>query len=212
MNHRYSILHILLILIFTACAGGPKFQVGPGYATAVLKRVLLLPVTGVSAEQSALMTAVIAEEMARHGRFEIVPYQVGQHPEFDKTLELARLVKGALPMDMLAEIGRASRVDGVIVTHQSTIAPGTGVTYQFESETGAIIRTRHRYPQHPRPPKERLTSGFTPVIVEFPAGGLSTKLFEMPSGQQLWAVWRKIKDVDDLRQLIRAVPEPGKKK
>lgn len=209
MNHRYSILFILLILIFTACAG-PKYQVGPGYATAVLKRVLLLPVTGVSAEQSALMTSVIAEELARAGHFEVVPYQIGQHPEFDKTLELARLIKGAIPMDMLAEIGRASRVDGVVVPHRSTIEPGTGVTYRLESDTGAAIKARGwppRWPEGVHP-----NDGFKPVIVKFPAGGFNTKLFEMPSGQQLWAVWRKIKDVDDLRKLIRAAPEPGKKK
>ena len=175
----------------------------PGYHSALLKRILILPVTGVPDVESRFMTSIISKTFEAQGHYQVVVYQPGQSEQFDRIMSLSRLVNGAIPLDVIPELGRLARADAVIVTHQSTMAPVGGVIYRFESRTGAIIRNQLT-PRHP--PRSGESSGFTPVDIFFPSGQIRMQMLEASSIQRLWETRKEIESPSALRQMIEGVP------
>ena len=130
-----TLLTALLVLAGFSFSCAPKRPVKLELANqeAFVRRALVLPVTGVSEEASRAMTRVIIERFKDQGYYDLIAYQEGQFPDFDRLLTLARAVGGTVPLDRMPELGKATHVDAVIVTHQSTIMPAPGVAYQFQS-------------------------------------------------------------------------------
>ena len=202
---RLGWFFLLVGVTALSCGGKPQVRVLPSYHSASLHRILILPVTGVSDIESQFMTSIISQAFEAQGRYEIVVYQDGQSEKFDQIMLLSRQVNGAIPLDMIPVLGRQSRADAVVVTHQSTIDPVEGITYRFESRTGAIIRGRTT-PRHPRPSETGETSGFTPVDVVFPSGLTRMKMLDAWSIQRLWESQKEIESPSALKQMIDSIP------
>ena len=149
------------------------------------------------------MTSIISKTFEAQGHYQVVDYQPGQSDQFDWIMSLSRQVNGAIPLDVIPELGRLARVDAIIMTHQSTMAPVGGVIYRFESRTGAIIRDRLP-PRHP--PQSGDASGFTPVDIVFPSGKIRMQMLEASSIQCLWETQKEIESPSALRQMIEGVP------
>lgn len=206
-----TLLTGLLVLAGFSFSCVPKrpVKLEPANREALIRRALVLPVTGVSEEESRAITRVISESFKDQGYYELIPYQQGQFPDFDRLLTLARSVGGTVPLDRMPELGKATHVDAVIVTHQSTITPTPGVAYQFESETSAIIKSRQKV-RVPRPTDPQESSGFSPVSVPFPSGLLRMQMLEIPSGQRLWEAQKAVETYKQLKKLIAMIPAPGR--
>lgn len=213
--HRFTtcaaLLTGLLVMAGVSFSCAPKRPVKLELANreALIRRALVLPVTGISLEESHAMMRVISDSFKDRGYYEIVAYQEGLFPDFDRLLTLARSVGGTVPLDQIPELGKASRVDAVIITHQSTITPAPGVAYRFESETSAIIKSRQN-PRVPRPADPQETGGFSPVSVPFPSGLLRMQMLETPSGQRLWEAQKPVETYEQLKKLIAMIPPPGR--
>ena len=213
--HRFTTCATLLtgLLVMAglsiSCAPKRPVKLEPANREALVRRALVLPVTGVSEQESGAMIRVISESFKDQGYYELVAYQEGLFPEFDRLLTLARSVGGMVPLDKIPELGKATRVDAVIVTHQSTITPAPGVAYRFESETGAIIKSRQN-PRVPRPTDPQESGGFSPVSVPFPSGLLRMQMLETPSGQRLWEAQKPVETYEQLKKLIALIPPPGR--
>lgn len=196
---------ILAALTVFSCGGKPQVQILPGYHSASLKRILILPVTGVTDMESKFMTSIISKTFESQGRYEVIVYEAGQLEAFDKIMSLSRQVNGAIPLDIVPELGRRTKADAVIVTHQSTMGPAEGVTYRFESRTGAIIRNRTNV-RHPRPSEAGETDGYTPVDIVFPSGLTRMQMLEANSIQRLWVTQKEIESPSALREMIDHIP------
>ncbi|MBM3262470.1 MAG: hypothetical protein FJY97_03470 [candidate division Zixibacteria bacterium] len=205
----FSLLAGLLLLagLELSCGTKPPVTVDPAYREAKLRRVLVLPVTGVSAKESDAMAREIASGLAERNDYVLVAYHAGLVPEFDRALTLARQIGAALPLRDQLELGKTIGVDAIIVTHRSTITP-SGVAYRFESETEAVIRARQSG-QSPSPKDTQVSGGYTPISISFPSGLLRCQMIETASGQRLWEAQETIATFAALKKLIGHVPAAG---
>ena len=71
---------VLLAPVTTiSCGGKPQVQILPGYRSASLKHILILPVTGEPDVESGFMTSIISKTFEAQGHYQVVAYHTG-HP------------------------------------------------------------------------------------------------------------------------------------
>jgi hypothetical protein len=199
---RHAFLTISLISVLS-CAGKPGFSIAPGYESARIDTVILMPATGIPAEISDRLIRKMAEIIGETDIFKMELYTTGQYPSLDDALVLARKVDGAIPVNLTLDAAKSVGADAVLVAHQLTLVPEKVVAYKHETETGARIRTATSLP---KPSNRDLEGGLKPVSITFPSGLLGLRLYEVSTRQILWEVKREISNTEELTDLLRRIP------